>query len=82
MVYFWCLLAADSTRGASPSAPLSTNFFRKSMLTAKNKVKAFSSAHEGQVSYSFGISKQTKNKMAALGKQIQKIMTMNQDFIE
>ena len=52
----------------------------KSMLSAKNKVKAFNSICVGLLSYFFGISKWAKNELEDLDKEVRKIMTMNKGF--
>ena len=52
----------------------------KSMLSAKNKVKAFNSICVGLLSYSFGISKWTQNELQDVEEKVRKIMTMNKGF--
>ena len=52
----------------------------KSMLSAKNQVKAFNSTRVGLLSYSCEISKWTKNELEDLDKEVKMIMTMNMGF--
>ena len=49
----------------------------KSLLSAKNKVRAYNSVCVGLFTYCFGLIKWTKSELGNLDKDVRKIMTMN-----
>ena len=57
-----------------------TNTIWKSILSAKNKVKAYNLVCVELFSYCFGIIKWTKSALENLDKDVRKIMTMNKGF--
>ena len=52
----------------------------KSLLSAKNKVRAYNSVCVGLFTYCFGLIKWTKSELENLDKDVRKIMTMNKNF--
>ena len=52
----------------------------KSLLSAKNKVRAYNSVCVGLFTYCFGPIKRTKSELENLDKDVRKIMTMNKGF--
>ena len=52
----------------------------KSLLSAKNKVRAYNSVCVGLLTYCFGLIKWTKSELENLDKDVRKIMTMNEGF--
>ena len=52
----------------------------KSLLSAKNKVRAYNSVCVGLLTYCFGLIKWTKSELENLDKDVRKIMTMNKGF--
>ena len=52
----------------------------KSLLSAKNKVRAYNSVCVGLLTYCFGLIKWTKSELESLDKDVRKVMTMNKGF--